>query len=159
LLLGIIASVAVYMAPPRLSLQMTVKPARPVYEEHTPDIPEGAEPCLDAIRVFNRWLRECKDNCGACPQHYSPGSLIPCNLLAAVRASFPNGDPFTYVVGSLTGEVRLLNEVVRENNQLRLQEETRQNPLFKYFMLLLTVPFQAAIYFTVLQILAYVVSL
>ena len=159
LLLGIVASVAVYMAPPRLSSRMTVRPPRPVDAvEPRLDVPEAAEPCRDAIRLFNRWKRECIDNCHTC-HYFTLGNAVPCDLLAALRGNLPAGDPFTHIVEYLTGEVQLLHAVIRANNLLREREEARQNPAFKYITLLLTVPFQAAIYFTVLQILAYVASI
>ena len=153
LLIGFALSVLVYQVRPALTTPLTVKPPVPVLELPELEIPKGAEPCKEAIDQYQRWLRECKNNCSVC-FHYQPHESLHCALLAPMKGLLPDGDPFVVVMGQLSSLRGQIVVLLKRNNELRRREEIRKTPWLQY----LQVAFNAIILFSVGQILAYLAS-
>jgi hypothetical protein len=153
LLLGVALSAVLYVVRPRPLQSLAVRPPLPVEPELVVELPEGAEPCAEALKLYNRWSRECKQNCGAC-SYYQPGHGIPCALLEVMRATLPVGDPFTQSVEVLIAEVRVMLAAIQRNNALRQREEIRRIPWIQIGLVALN----AIVYFGMLQLLNYVLA-
>ena len=130
----IVVCLVVLARVPRRSLLTKPLPSLPPavvpISEPPPSVPAAFEPHLEVWQLMSDIL-SCSRVCENCP-YYRKNERIQCAKLDALAGSMPRGNPYIEALESNSGLLRSAIYYLQTNNELRLREEARENPVVKW---------------------------